>query len=569
MDGKRFPTDGELDEICMRSDSEQEFAYDISSEEDNNDDESTCDSGKSDDELEELQRKRRKPTSKEYGWTDTTSFNPTIHPFNDMHSGTSSGNASSTELECFKLFFTEEIVTEIAKQTNLYFQFVDSENLTKQKSRLKRWKDTDYKEMYCFFAMNLLMSQVKKPCLNNYWSQDWLQSTPAFAQIMSRDRYLLLLRLIHFTDNTTPPISGDSLSKIRIIVEYIKNKFRENFIPYQNICIDESILLFKGRLFFKQYVPSKRHRFGIKFFVMCDCKTGYILDFIIYTGSTTEIIDSGIANVGKTGNIVLTLINPYLNKGHTLYVDNWYSSPALFSYLFEKKTNACGTVKANRKNMPVLNKKLKAGDVESKATKNLLAIKWHDKRDVRVLSTLHIDELIPSNKIDKNSGENVLKPACILDYNKNMGSVDRSDMMLSSTETVRKTLKWYKKTFFHLFDLAVLNSSILHKHLTKGKQSVGEFQNNLIKQILAAYHTPQQRNQCGRRPETANSELRLTARHFPTFLPATESKSNPTRRCIVCTKKQKRKESRYICEPCNVSLCVIPCFQDYHTKKNY
>lgn len=120
-------------------------------------------------------------------------------------------------------------------------------------------------------------------------------------------------------------------------------------------------------------------------------------------------------------------------------------------------------------------------------------------------------------------------------------------MILSSTETVRKSIKWYKKTFFHLFDLAVLNASILYNELTANKHSVGEFQMNLIKQLLNEYHTPEQRNQTGRRSEDANSILRLSARHFPTFLPATESKPNPTKRCIVCIKQKKRKESRYVC----------------------
>lgn len=57
-----------------------------------------------------------------------------------------------------------------------------------------------------------------------------------------------------------------------------------------------------------------------------------------------------------------------------------------------------------------------------------------------------------------------------------MGSVDKSDMILSSTETVRKSMKRYKKTFFHLFDLAVLNASIPYNQLNQKKHSVREFQ---------------------------------------------------------------------------------------------
>jgi len=262
------------------------------------------------------------------------------------------------------------------------------------------------------------------------------------------------------------------------------------FIPYQNMCIDESLMVFKGRLLFKQYIPSKRHRFGIRFFVMCDCKTGYVLDFIIYTGGTREIGNFDIANIGKLGSIVLTLMNEYLNKGHTVYVGNWYTRPALFSHLFANKTNACDTVKANRKGMPVMNKKLKAGEIESKASKNLLAIKWHDKRDVMLLSTMHTNEFAPSDKVNHNTGKNVFKPITILDYKENMGSIDWTDMMLSSTETVIKSIKWYKKTFSIYLTYPVLNAPILYNQLTQNKHPVREFQINLIKQLLSTYHTP-------------------------------------------------------------------------------
>lgn len=54
---------------------------------------------------------------------------------------------------------------------------------------------------------------------------------------------------------------------------------------------------------------------------MVDSDTGYILDFIIYMGASTEIneIDD---TVGKSSNIVLTLTQTYWNRGHRLYTDN-------------------------------------------------------------------------------------------------------------------------------------------------------------------------------------------------------------------------------------------------------
>lgn len=51
----------------------------------------------------------------------------------------------------------------------------------------------------------------------------------------------------------------------------------------------------------------------------------------------------------------------------------------------------------------------------------------------------------------------IRKPICIVEYNGNMSAVDKSDMLLSSTECIRKSMKWYKKVFFHLLNCTVLN----------------------------------------------------------------------------------------------------------------
>lgn len=55
---------------------------------------------------------------------------------------------------------------------------------------------------------------------------------------------------------------------------------------------------------------------------------------------------------GKSGSNVMSLLEAHLGKGHTLYVDNWYASPALFGILHKHFTNACGTVKERRKGLP-------------------------------------------------------------------------------------------------------------------------------------------------------------------------------------------------------------------------
>jgi hypothetical protein len=184
---------------------------------------------------------------------------------------------------------------------------------------LQSWAETTAKELHIFLGLAMLMARVKKLSLAEYWSKDRLISTPLFSEYMSSDRYLLLLRLLHFNDSDTQT-QGDILHKLKPIVAHLRNTFSSIFSAFQNVCIDESLVLFKGRLKFKQFIPSKRHRFGIKVFVLCDCETGYILDFILYTGTTTDNVDR---ELGISGAVIQTLMTTYLIKDN-LWIDNWY-----------------------------------------------------------------------------------------------------------------------------------------------------------------------------------------------------------------------------------------------------
>jgi len=150
-------------------------------------------------------------------------------------------------------------------------------------------------------------------------------------------------------------------------------------------------------------------------------------------------------------------------------MDRWFSSPKIFDHLWGCKTKAVGTVMFNRKEMPkqAFSVKLEKGKKMSRQRDHLLAIKWKDVRDVLLLTTAHEDELVeaPSSR----GAHSKIKPAVVLDYNKNKTGVDRSDQMLSYYTFSRKRVKWWKKLFFHLLYLAVVNAHILYKKSSKKK----------------------------------------------------------------------------------------------------
>jgi hypothetical protein len=61
-----------------------------------------------------------------------------------------------------------------------------------------------------------------------------------------------------------------------------------------------------------------------------------------------------------------------------------------------------------------------------------------------------------------NEGGKAIKPQIVMDYNHHMGYVVKGDRMANSYSISCRTFKWTKKLFFHLLDLTILNSYILH-----------------------------------------------------------------------------------------------------------
>ena len=88
---------------------------------------------------------------------------------------------------------------------------------------------------------------------------------------MSDRRFEMISKFLHFVDNTSYACSANvperKLAKIQPLVDVLLPKFRNNYIPTKNISIDESLLGWKGRLSYVQYIPSKRKRFGIKLLI--------------------------------------------------------------------------------------------------------------------------------------------------------------------------------------------------------------------------------------------------------------------------------------------------------------
>jgi len=103
---------------------------------------------------------------------------------------------------------------------------------------------------------------------------------------MKRDRFLHILRFLHFTDIRNEPYTRDENSdriwKVRNVFNILKQKFLKFYNPSHHLAIDE-VIKYKGRVIFRQYIPKKHKHFGIKIYKQCN-ETGYTCDTTVYLG---------------------------------------------------------------------------------------------------------------------------------------------------------------------------------------------------------------------------------------------------------------------------------------------
>ncbi|XP_071479178.1 piggyBac transposable element-derived protein 4-like [Diadema antillarum] len=528
-------------------------------------------------------RAKRRRVEVEYSWTDNPADRAQDFPF----TGTPGVNPalglseSSTPLDCYLKFISNETFERVAEESNRYAESCLKENPPSPTSPAKKWSKTSAGELIIFWALCMLMGVVGKPLIQLYWSTRQSIQTPFFGQIMTRDRFQLLLRFLHFNNNDEAKERDDPnydpLFKLRPFYNAVTKAFSTVFTPWRSIAIDEALIRFYGRLSFKTYNPRKPAKYGMKAYKICD-PSGYTWNFRLYTGKNSE----GIIQ------LVLGMMSSLLDKGYRLFMDNWYTSPALFTELFKRKTHACGTVRMNRKGIPKdlkPNRKLKRGESFFKRCKELLVMLWHDKRDVTMLSTIHSSSFSDTQKRDRVTGEPIQKPDIVLDYNSYMGGVDLSDFLTNQYADMRKSLKWYKKLIFHLNDLAVTNAYIVYCHLVDKRVDHLTFVLDLIDEMIAHGNLLSQDrpkpSRAGRRSDKENL-FRLEysqSQHWPVYVPPTNNTNDPTRPCVVCkpasTGRRKllgehipRPETRYMCRKCKVPLHPV-CFESYHTRANF
>ncbi|XP_055910852.1 piggyBac transposable element-derived protein 4-like [Eupeodes corollae] len=401
---------------------------------------------------------------------------------------------NSSLIQIFNRIFNLDMRNEIIKRTNEKDNDI-YEKLNAKRTEQRFWKPLNMNELQAYFVVLLYIGTMKDGHrrLRTLW--DPIHGHTILRAVMSFTRFEELNLFLRFDDSIGR--RGQSAAKKNILqpVEFLLKELNQtltsNYIPSENLTIDEQLKAFRGRCKFRQYMPSKPAKYGIKFWWLNQSSTGYPLQFSIYTGSSDQSV-----GLGRGYDVVMSLMPRYFHTGRNLTVDNFFTSVNLALKLLDKKITLLGTIRKNKRDIPkpfVVKELLNEYDIPIKINNKkqyrplysslcgfsekmaLVSYVPTPRKQVVLLSTQHIVEKAvfgPQNK-----------PLMILDYNRTKGGVDVFDQMVSIHSCSRQTNRWPMVVFYNLLDVSALATVIIFRHFNPPSKNIKVFRNEKLIQL--------------------------------------------------------------------------------------
>lgn len=340
----------------------------------------------------------------------------------------------------WQLFFSEDILNIIVENTNLI--------IDKKKhnfSRERNCNPTNILELKAFLGLLYIAATRKSNHVNadDLWKTDGT-SMEIFRLTMSLYRFRFLLAHIRFDDKESREErqKTDKLAPIRNLFDSFVSNCKRPYSLSEYTTIDEKLEAFRGNCRFRQYIPSKPNKYGIKIFALVDAKTFYTNNLEVYVGKQSP----GPFEVDtRPLSLVQRLCEPISGTGRNLTTDNWFTSIELADELrINHRLSLLGTIRKNKKQIPSL---FLQGKIRPEGS-SMFAFQEHTTlvsyipkpgRTVLLISTMHHDD-----DIDADTG----KPAMIIDYNKTKGGVDTVDKLCSTYNCARASRRWPMVIFY-------------------------------------------------------------------------------------------------------------------------
>ncbi|CAM4735290.1 unnamed protein product [Leuciscus chuanchicus] len=473
---------------------------------------------------------------------------------------------SHSPMSLFKLFFSESAVSNLCHNTNAQAARALA------KGRKYSWTDVSVDELYRYIGLVFYMASVKMSSIADYWRQDSLFSVPFPATVMSRDRYRTISWNLHIShpeadkenDKKRGTAEHDQLFRVRPLMDTIRLACKTFYHPRRNLAVKERLVACRANAGMRRFMKAEPAKLGFKFFVLADSSNGYTVDLSVYTGK--NIFPTGR---GLSYDAVMSLLDKkVLGSGYHVYMDDFYTSPKLLTDLFAMKFGACGTYREYRKDFPrsasnPLTKKSSRGSIRWIRDGPLVCVKWMDKQEMSVCSTIHAaytgDRVKRQVKAQETRRTKSFPcPAPVSAYNQHMTSVDPSDQLLQYYTAQHNTMKWYRKVFLHFLDVAATNAFILHKEL-HGNMTHKAFMEELVAELCGVSEKADPEQTSNDHVPVPGAELTSNVRRIATV---------GRRICVHCKAvRGKKQQTPWKCQACDVHLCLQlnrNCFQEWH-----
>jgi hypothetical protein len=238
---------------------------------------------------------------------------------------------------------------------------------------------------------------------------------------MVRTRFEKITRALHFSDNSEAAPYGhadfDKCFKIRPLLDGLNESFAFAWKLGGHVSVDEGMIGFKGRSYLRQFMKNKRTRYGLKLFILACSNSGYA-----HTLKLEEGLRPGEASrVGYGGTVIKELVDQAkLEKGSTVYADNWFTGVQLAVDLKAKGIYLVGTTRKDRKTWPTEDLKLAVGApklnrgemiVVTDAATGVTCMNWLDNKLVSMISTRYsFSKHVVAQRKDKKAKGGVSVP---------------------------------------------------------------------------------------------------------------------------------------------------------------
>lgn len=462
---------------------------------------------------------------------------------------TQRAKSATSEVDCWNLFFSNDMLQTILAYTNsrIARRIASCQDLSKH----TYMKECSMIEFKAFIGLLYIAGLIRsgRQNLSDLWASDGT-GVEIFRLVMSEQRFHFIQSCLCFDDDATRDQRKflDNLAPIRDLFEIFVENCKTAYIPSDCLTIDEMLIAFRGRCRFRQYIPSKPAKYGIKIIALVDAENYYILNLEIYAGKQPT---GPFAASNKPYDVVNRIVQPISKSNRNLTFDNWFTSYELVQNLLkEHKLTSVGTLRKNKRQIPPEFTKTRNVELLSSRfgfQKDVTLVSHIPKKNkiVLLMSSLHHDD-----KIDDSTGAK-RKPEINTYYNKTKCGVDVADELCATYDVSRNSKRWPLTIFYAMLNMSGINSGIIHRiNNNKPTQKRRHFLKSLGL-ALVSDHLKNRQN-LNRLPREMRKRIREFAGESLEEPPA--KIPNVRKRCQVCPAQRDRK-TKHTCQGCNKYIC--------------